>query len=581
MIKMILFRKFRVFILMVFLVACTMHIMIDLLPKLEKRAVGAGGGDAAGCQCAHNPSDDSRNWGKRRGGSAAEADAGWPNKHTLRILQDFSNEPGSNLTSRSLEKIAAAAADGAEPFERAKRLPGDAGGGKPLVRDASGGRSVTAAAAPGASRLSALFEHPLYKVDLPPLADGDTLFNVNTDIRFYPRAAGNQEWHNEGNEEEEEEYPPTGEVTAESYPNWLRFHIGINRHELYSRHNPVLDALLKDLLTQRITSVAMKSGGTQLKLIMTFQNYGQALFKPMKQTREQETPPDFFYFSDFERHNAEIAAFHLDRILDFRRVPPVAGRLVNMTREIRDVTRDKKLWRTFFISPANNICFYGECSYYCSTEHALCGKPDQIEGSLAAFLPDLALAKRKTWRNPWRRSYHKRKKAEWEVDPDYCDEVKQMPPYDRGTRLLDIMDMTIFDFLMGNMDRHHYETFEKFGNETFIIHLDNGRGFGKHSHDELSILVPLSQCCRVKKSTYLRLQLLAKEEYQLSYLMEESLLRDRLSPVLIQPHLQAMDRRLRLVLQVLAGCMEKEGYANVVEDDLAGDTATHRSPGDR
>ncbi|EAW87150.1 family with sequence similarity 20, member C, isoform CRA_b [Homo sapiens] len=38
------------------------------------------------------------------------------------------------------------------------------------------------------------------------------------------------------------------------------------------------------------------------------------------------------------------------------------------------------------------------------------------------------------------------------------------------------MDMTIFDFLMGNMDRHHYETFEKFGNETFIIHLDNGRG---------------------------------------------------------------------------------------------------------
>lgn len=64
------------------------------------------------------------------------------------------------------------------------------------------------------------------------------------------------------------------------------------------------------------------------------------------------------------------------------------------------------------LPPANNICFYGECSYYCSTEHALCGKPDQIEGSLAAFLPDLSLAKRKTWRNPWRRSYHKRKKAE-------------------------------------------------------------------------------------------------------------------------------------------------------------------------
>ncbi|KAL3053841.1 extracellular serine/threonine protein kinase FAM20C [Trematomus bernacchii] len=570
---MILFRKFRVLILMVFLVACTMHIMIDLLPKLEKRAADSGD---SGCQCAQHPGGEAQGWGKQRARSAAEA--GWPNKHTLRILQDFSNEPSSNLTSHSLEKITAAAGDRAESFRRIRPSGGKAEDHKPLIGDASWGRTVPAH---GVSRLTALFEHPLYKVDLPSFTNDDTLFNLNTDIRFYPKATGNQGWHNEEGNEEEEEFSPTGEVMAESYPNWLRFHIGINRYEMYSRHSVVLDALLKDLASQRITSVAMKSGGTQLKLIMTFQNYGQALFKPMKQTRDQETPPDFFYFSDFERHNAEVAAFHLDRILDFRRVPPVAGRLVNMTREIRDVTRDKKLWRTFFISPANNVCFYGECSYYCSTEHALCGKPDQIEGSLAAFLPDLNLAKRKTWRNPWRRSYHKRKKAEWEVDPDYCDEVKQTPPYDRGTRLLDVMDMTIFDFLMGNMDRHHYETFEKFGNDTFIIHLDNGRGFGKHSHDELSILVPLSQCCRVKKSTYVRLQLLAKEEFRLSVLMEESLLRDRLSPVLLQRHLQALDRRLRLVLQVLEGCVEKEGYANVVEEDVGGDTATHRTPGHR
>ncbi|XP_056153096.1 extracellular serine/threonine protein kinase FAM20C isoform X2 [Lampris incognitus] len=545
--KMILLRRFRVLILMVFLVACSMHIMIDLLPRLERRGGGGGGGGGgSGCSCSHTPSEEPQSRGRGK--------QGWPNKHTLRILQDFSNEPSSNVSSRSVEKTAVTAytPDGfrrvglyARPGD-SKRVP---------VRDAPVRGSM----------LSALYEHPLYKKPVPVLTDEDTLFNVNTDLRFDPKAAEEQEWNGEGTVEE---FSPTGVLTADSYPNWLRFHIGINRYELYSRHNPVIEALLRDLVSQKITSVAMKSGGTQLKLIMTLQNYGQALFKPMKQTREQQTPPDFFYFSDFERHNAEIAAFHLDKILDFRRVPPVAGRLVNMTKEIRDVTRDKKLWRTFFISPANNVCFYGECSYYCSTEHALCGKPDQIEGSLAAFLPDLALAKRKTWRNPWRRSYHKRKKAEWEVDPDYCEEVKQTPPYDRGTRLLDIMDMTIFDFLMGNMDRHHYETFEKFGNETFIIHLDNGRGFGKHSHDEVSILVPLTQCCRVRKSTHLRLQLLAKEEYLLSSLMSESLVRDRLSPILIQPHLQAMDRRLRKVLNVLSDCIEKEGYSGVVEDDL-------------
>lgn len=46
----------------------------------------------------------------------------------------------------------------------------------------------------------------------------------------------------------------------------------------------------------------------------------------------------------------------------------------------------------------------------------------------------------------------------WEVDPDYCDEVKQTPPYDRGTRLLDVMDMTIFDFLMGESNRTYEES---------------------------------------------------------------------------------------------------------------------------
>ncbi|XP_029432374.1 extracellular serine/threonine protein kinase FAM20C [Rhinatrema bivittatum] len=564
--KMILVRKFRVLILMVFLVACTMHIMIDLLPRLERRATRTDGSPE--CSCSHGPNEEAQGWGKQSG-----AEAGWPKKHTLRILQDFSSDPNSNLTSRSLEKVAGAS-DGTEAFRKPEQLGvGKDHNNKRLIQD--GSLSKQRKQGKRYSRLDELFDHPLYKSPIPELTEEDVLFNVNSDIQFNPKAAERQEWRNEDNEgHEEEEFLPTGETSVDSYPNWLKFHIGINRHELYSRHNPAIGGLLHDLVSQKITSVAMKSGGTQLKLIMTFQNYGQALFKPMKQTREQETPPDFFYFSDYERHNAEVAAFHLDRILDFRRVPPVAGRLVNMTKEIRDVTRDKKLWRTFFISPANNICFYGECSYYCSTEHALCGKPDQIEGSLAAFLPDLSLAKRKTWRNPWRRSYHKRKKAEWEVDLDYCEEVKQTPPYDSGTRLLDVMDMTIFDFIMGNMDRHHYETFEKFGNETFIIHLDNGRGFGKYFHDEHSILVPLNQCCRIRKSTYLRLQLLAKEEYKLSHLMEESLLKDKIAPVLYPPHLEAMDRRLRIILKAVSDCIEKETYSNVVENDIDTDINT-------
>lgn len=37
-----------------------------------------------------------------------------------------------------------------------------------------------------------------------------------------------------------------------------------------------------------------------------------------------------------------------------------------------------------------NTIFYlfaGKCSYYCDTSHAICGHPDNLEASLAAFLP--------------------------------------------------------------------------------------------------------------------------------------------------------------------------------------------------
>ena len=96
-----------------------------------------------------------------------------------------------------------------------------------------------------------------------------------------------------------------------------------------------------------------------------------------------------------------------------------------------------------------NLCFHGQCSYYCDTSHSFCGHPDVIEGSLCAYLPHLSDVPRKTWRHPWRRSYSKTKLATWETDPAYCLRVKELPPYNTGRRLLDIMDLSVYDFLIG------------------------------------------------------------------------------------------------------------------------------------
>ncbi|XP_033999504.1 extracellular serine/threonine protein kinase FAM20C-like [Trematomus bernacchii] len=432
----------------------------------------------------------------------------------------------------------------------------------------------------GWSKLEALFKHPLYNLPPQSLQDDDWLLRVKTNTEHTSDEGSEEEekedsidadsdWESASEEEGYDKVSWTKEV--ETHPPWLRFHLGISRWELYDRKDPNLAQLTHYLARQRVLGAVQKTGGTQLKLLLSFPNYGQALLKPMRQSRDAETDVNLFYFSDFERHNGEIAAFHLDRLLGFNRIPPVVGRLINVTSEIREITTDHRLSRTFFTSPAGNVCFYGQCEYYCSTEHPACGQPHSLEVSLAAMLPDLSLAPRRSWRSPWRRSYSRTKLAMWEKDPAYCDTVKQKPPYNHGTRLVDLIDMAILDFLMSNMDRHHYETFEKFGNETFLLHLDNGRAFGRHSQDEPTILVPLKQCCSIRRSTLLRLRLLSLPGFRLSDVMRESLAQDPLAPLaplLSEGNLSALDRRLASVLQAVQTCQEH--HTDVIYNDLEG-----------
>ncbi|KAM6175902.1 pseudokinase FAM20A [Erethizon dorsatum] len=500
----------------------------------------------------------------------------WP--QVQRQLRPRERPPGCPCSDRASSPAPHSAAAPSNPgkvahnFSRAGSRAEQDGGGRSRSR----------------SKLQALFAHPLYNVpEEPPLLGPEDLLLASQEaLRYYRRKVARWNRRHKIYREQLNLTSLDPPLQLQFDASWVQFHLGINRHGLYSRSSPIISKLLRDM--RHLPSISadysqdekallgacdctqiVKPSGVHLKLVLRFSDFGKAMFKPMRQQRDEETPADFFYFIDFQRHNAEIAAFHLDRILDFRRVPPTVGRLVNVTKEILEVTKNEILQSVFFVSPASNVCFFAKCPYMCKTEYAVCGNPHLLEGSLSAFLPSLNLAPRLSVPSPWIRSYSLAGKEEWEINPLYCDTVKQIYPYNSGNRLLNIIDMAIFDFLIGNMDRHHYEMFTKFGDDGFLIHLDNARGFGRHSHDEVSILAPLSQCCMIKKKTLLHLQLLAQADYRLSDVMRESLLEDQLSPILTEPHLLALDRRLQVILKTVQGCIEVRGKQSVIADGPA------------
>ena len=68
---MILVRRFRVLILMAFLAACALHLVLDLLPKLERSAARPSG--EPGCSCAQPAAEAAApGWAQARGHPGGE-----------------------------------------------------------------------------------------------------------------------------------------------------------------------------------------------------------------------------------------------------------------------------------------------------------------------------------------------------------------------------------------------------------------------------------------------------------------------------------------------------------------------------
>lgn len=328
--------------------------------------------------------------------------------------------------------------------------------------------------------------------------------------------------------------------------------------EVYPEETPELGAIMHAMATKKIIKADVGYKGTQLKALLILEGGQKVVFKPKRYSRDYvvEGEP----YAGYDRHNAEVAAFHLDRILGFRRAPLVVGRYVNLRTEVKPVATEQLL--STFLTVGNNTCFYGKC-YYCRETEPACADGDMMEGSVTLWLPDVWPLQKH--RHPWGRTYREGKLARWEYDESYCDAVKKTSPYDSGPRLLDIIDTAVFDYLIGNADRHHYESFQDDEGASMLILLDNAKSFGNPSLDKRSILAPLYQCCIIRVSTWNRLNYL--KNGVLKSALKSAMAHDPISPVLSDPHLDTVDQRLLNVLATIKQCTDQFGTDTVLVED--------------
>ncbi|XP_025113592.1 LOW QUALITY PROTEIN: glycosaminoglycan xylosylkinase-like [Pomacea canaliculata] len=337
----------------------------------------------------------------------------------------------------------------------------------------------------------------------------------------------------------------------------------VTAREIIPDFAPRLGAILGALARAKVTQASASTLGTQLEATLELQHQQMVVFKPMFYERSTFLALDGVLGRD--RHNAEVASFHLSRILNLRRVPLVVGRKINLRTEVMPVAT-AGLKKTFYIKEDRD-CFYGACQH-CSAQSGVCTRDGLVEGAIILWLPpEVVLSK---VQHPWMEGFKtailkKYEESENSSHKTYCDVIRRLDVYRRHRfLLLDIMDTAVFDFLIGNNDRHHFE----FTNDTdagMLVMLDNGKSFGNPYYDDVAILAPLQDCCMLRTSTWNSLQLL--RDGVLSRVLKEVLRSDPIHPVLIDSHFLALDRRLKKVLQELDTCVQTTGLDNVLVDD--------------
>uniref|UniRef100_A0A1I8FRM0 Fam20C domain-containing protein n=1 Tax=Macrostomum lignano TaxID=282301 RepID=A0A1I8FRM0_9PLAT len=266
-----------------------------------------------------------------------------------------------------------------------------------------------------------------------------------------------------------------------------------------------------------VSLVSEFPAGSQMKLLLQLDagtGGASVVFKPRVYDRDRVMTGSVVAGRD--RDNAEVVGYHLGRLLGFHRGPVASPRLLNLTAASLAAT--PRLRETFYRRLSDNrLCLWGVCRYCTGRRTGVCA----------------GLTKH---RHPWARNYASNDaKAAWQLGENPCN-----------SQLLSTS----------------FETAAGIGGQQLVVTLDNGKGLGNPYHDELSILAPLQQCCRLRTSTNSRLLAL---QGLLGAATQAALCRSGASslpssgPLLTLEHSAALDRRLDRVLRELDKCNRRLG----------------------
>ena len=274
------------------------------------------------------------------------------------------------------------------------------------------------------------------------------------------------------------------------------------------------------LATAEITELTANRGGGSVSLKARFADGKKAAIK-LEQTGHPTDP------------RAEIAAYHVDRLLGFGRTAVVVG-------------------RSFALADLRAALVAGKA------EPAFLDRLDKLvvtpDGRVAAAMV----------------AWHTASLVEEAVAPTWADALNTKDPVapDLLSRVSEWSDLVVFDFLIDNPDRFSGGNILRLDRKGPLVFLDQGAAFGKNRlKEKLTTKDRLEKVCRFQTATLAALARATPAPGKGETLGEQlgkSLSTDPLAPVLDAAQLAGLDERARALAGHVRACKGRLGAASML-----------------